>query len=209
MAKIALNKSALQKERERLRLYQRLLPSLDLKRRQLTMEANRARELLARDQAEVQRLSARVAEQLPMLANQEIAVSGLVKMESVQLDRENVVGLKLPVLAEVRCTVQPYSLLAKPHWVDVLVEYLQQMATLQAQVQIAAERVRLLDRAVRRTTQRVNLFDKILIPTTRKNIQRIQIYLGDAERTAIVRSKLAKAKGQSQQQSMAEEGRAL
>ena len=40
MAKVAMNKGALQKERDQLRLYQRLLPSLDLKRRQLTAEAN-------------------------------------------------------------------------------------------------------------------------------------------------------------------------
>jgi V/A-type H+-transporting ATPase subunit D len=39
----------------------------------------------------------------------------------------------------------------------------------------------------------VNLFEKILIPTAKKNIQRIQIFLGDADRSAIVRSKIAKA----------------
>jgi V/A-type H+-transporting ATPase subunit D len=38
----------------------------------------------------------------------------------------------------------------------------------------------------------VNLFDKILIPTAKKNIQKIQIYLADAERAAVVRSKLTK-----------------
>ena len=62
------------------------------------------------------------------------------------------------------------------------------------QVQVAAERVRILEYQEKRVTQRVNLFDKILIPTARRNIQRIQIYLGDAERAAVVRSKLAKAK---------------
>ena len=53
-----------------------------------------------------------------------------------------------------------------------------------------------LDQAVRRITQRVNLFEKILIPTAKKNIQRIRIYLGDAERAAVVTSKLAKVKQQ-------------
>ena len=40
----------------------------------------------------------------------------------------------------------------------------------------------------------MNLFDKILIPRTRKNIQLIQVYLGDSERSAVVRSKVAKRK---------------
>ena len=48
--------------------------------------------------------------------------------------------------------------------------------------------------AVRRITQRVNLFEKVLIPQADTNIQRIQIYLADAERAAVVRSKIAKAK---------------
>ena len=196
MAKVAMNKGALQKQREQLRLYRRVLPSLDLRRRQLTTEAARAREKLAQTEAELERLSAGIAEQLPMLANQDIEVSGLVQIESVQIEEDNVVGVKLPLLTELRCTVRDYSLLAKPHWVDVLVDRLQEIAKLRLQMRVAAERVRLLDHAVRRTTQRVNLFDKILIPQAEKTIQRIQIVLGDAERAAIVRSKLAKVRGQ-------------
>jgi V/A-type H+-transporting ATPase subunit D len=59
---------------------------------------------------------------------------------------------------------------------------------------VAARRARILQQAVRRTTQRVNLFDRILIPEARKNIKRIQIFLGDQERDAVIRSKLAKGK---------------
>ena len=53
-----------------------------------------------------------------------------------------------------------------------------------------------LNDAVRRITQRVNLFEKVLIPQAEENIQRIRIFLSDAERTAVVRSKIAKAKRQ-------------
>ena len=196
MAKVAMNKGALQKQREQLRLYRRVLPSLDLRRRQLTTEAARAREELAQTEAELERLSAGIAEQLPMLANQDIEVSGLVQIESVHIEEDNVVGVKLPLLSDLRCTIRDYSLLAKPHWVDVLVDRLQEIAKLRLQVRVGGERVRLLDYAVRRTTQRVNLFDKILIPQAEQTIQRIQIVLGDAERAAIVRSKLAKVKSQ-------------
>ena len=195
MAKVAMNKGALQKQREQLRLYRRVLPSLDLRRRQLTTEAARAREELAQTEAELERLSAGIAEQLPMLANQDIEVSGLVQIESVHIEEDNVVGVKLPLLSDLRCTIRDYSLLAKPHWVDVLVDRLQEIAKLRLQVRVGGERVRLLDYAVRRTTQRVNLFDKILIPQAEQTIQRIQIVLGDAERAAIVRSKLAKVRG--------------
>ena len=193
MSKLALNKSSLQKQRDDMRLFQRLLPSLELKRMQLSAELKRAQAQLIADQAEVEQLKERVGQQLPMLANREIDVSGLVQTESIQVEEENLVGVKLPKLNEVSCKIVEYSMLAKPHWVDVLVERLKRMAELEATVRISEERVRLLERAVRRITQRVNLFDKILIPTAKKNIKRIQIFLGDAERAAVSRSKLAKA----------------
>jgi len=202
MAKLALNKSSLQKQRDDMRLFQRLLPSLELKRMQLSAELKRAQAQLIADQAEVEQLKERVGQQLPMLANREIDVSGLVQTESIQVEEENLVGVKLPKLNEVSCKIVEYSMLAKPHWVDVLVERLKRMAELEATVRISEERVRLLERAVRRITQRVNLFDKILIPTAKKNIKRIQIFLGDAERAAVSRSKLAKAMRQRERENL-------
>jgi len=204
LAKAALNKGALQKQREQLKLYQRVLPSLDLKRQQLTLEVNRTRVELEAIRAEGDRLHERVAEELPMLANRDIALSGLVELRSCRLREENVVGVRLPLLMGIECEVRPYSMLAKPHWVDVLVERLKEVAEARLRIQVAAERVRILERAVRRTTQRVNLFDKILIPGARENIRRIQIFLGDQERSAIVRSKLAKAKRKQESRERAE-----
>jgi V/A-type H+-transporting ATPase subunit D len=192
MAKLTLSKSGLQKQREDMRLYERVLPSLDLKRMQISGELKRARQQLAEAEAEVKKLNVRVAEQLPMLANREIDVSGLVQVESFRIEEENLVGVKLPKLVEIKCHVAEYSMLAKPHWVDMLVEQLKQMVEQKTRVQVAAERVRLLEQAERKITQRVNLFDKILIPTAKKNIQKIQIYLADAERAAVVRSKITK-----------------
>ncbi len=192
MAKLVLSKSGLQKQREDLKLYQRVLPSLDLKRMQLMGALKRAQEQLSEAEAEVERLNQRVAEQLPMLADRDIDVSGLVQVDAIRIVEENLVGVKLPALEEVMCKVSDYSMLAKPHWVDTLVDQLKQMVEQKTRVRVAAERVRLLEQAVRRITQRVNLFEKILIPTAKTNIKKIQIYLADAERSAVVRSKITK-----------------
>ena len=192
MAKVVLSKSGLQKQREDLKLYQRVLPSLDLKRMQLMGALKRAQDQLSEAEAQVEQLNQRVAEQLPMLANRDIDVFGLVQVDAIRIVEENLVGVKLPALEEVTCKVSDYSMLAKPHWVDTLVDQLKQMVEQKARLQVAAERVRLLEQAVRRITQRVNLFEKILIPTAKKNIKKIQIYLADAERAAVVRSKITK-----------------
>lgn len=194
MSPLRLNKASLQQERSRLRLYEKLLPSLDLKRRQLKLELDRARAEHARTRAEVVALETRIGADLPMLANPDLDLAELVKMTAFELDEENVVGVRLPRLLKVECEVAEYSLLAKPAWVDVLVERLKDAAVARTRVQVAAERERILTRAERRITQRVNLFEKILIPRARKNIQRIRIFLGDLERAAVVQAKLAKAR---------------
>ena len=192
MAHIALNKSSLAKQREQLKLYGKLLPSLDLKRQQLTGELARSRKQFERAVRERERGEDEAAAQLPMLANEKIPTDGLVHVRRVDLTEENIVGVRVPALDRIEFERAPYSLLARPHWIDPLVERLEHSAKQRVEVAIAVERVRLLEQALRKVTQRVNLFEKVMIPRAKQNIKRIQIYLGDAERSAVVRSKLAK-----------------
>jgi V/A-type H+-transporting ATPase subunit D len=127
-------------------------------------------------------------------------LAGLVRKTDLKVREQNLVGVKLPILERVEFEVADYSRLATPAWVDVLVERLKEAAEERFRVEIGRERVRILEQATRRITQRVNLFDKILIPTTKKNIQRIQIFLGDADRAAVVTSKIAKGKQAEQRE---------
>lgn len=205
MAKLALNKSQLKKENDQLKLFKKVLPSLELKRMQLTSVLSKAQAQLLKDKTEVEQLIDTIAEQLPMLANRQFILAYLVKLKSVQVNEENVVGVRLPSLGSIDFDMSDYSMLAKPHWVDVFVDRLKEMITKRLVVKISEERVAKLGHAVRRITQRVNLFEKILIPTAMKNIQRIRIFMGDAERAAIVRSKIAKAMHQKKRKKMIEE----
>ncbi|MEX0795013.1 MAG: V-type ATP synthase subunit D [Pirellulaceae bacterium] len=196
MAKLRLSKNSLQQQQQQLKLYRKLLPSLDLKRRQLTVEAQKARAEHRAGITAADSLEGHIGNELPMLADEELDFSGLVEMEGYRLGEENVVGTRLPILEHVEFTVADYSRLATPAWVDLIVLRLKDAAEARVRARVAGQRVQILDQAVRRITQRVNLFEKILIPTASKNIQRIRIYLGDAERAAVVTSKLAKVKQQ-------------
>ena len=69
MARLKLSKASLQQERTKLKLYEKLLPSLELKRRQLVIELDKARREYASARAAVERVEARVGTELPMLAN--------------------------------------------------------------------------------------------------------------------------------------------
>lgn len=194
MSRLALNKGEMHRRRRELETYQRVLPSLDLKRRQLAAEILQARERLEAERSEAARVQETVGTVLPMLANEDIDVDGLVRIEAVQIEEEQVLGSRLPKVVEVSIAVRPYSLLAKPHWVDRLVGLLREALSREVQLQVTAERLRRLEFALKRTVQRINLFDKVLIPDARGDIHRIRIFLADSERAAIVRSKIAKAR---------------
>ena len=121
-------------------------------------------------------------------------LSGLVRIRRVDVAEEDVLGLRLPTLRAVEFDTADYSLLATPFWVDDLVTCLKEVATYRLRLQVYRERVARMQGAVRRITQRVNLFEKVLIPNAKQNIARIQIFLSDVERAAVVTSKIAKAK---------------
>ena len=194
MSKVAINKSSLAQQRSQLRLFKRFLPSLDLKRQQLLTEQKQAQQELSETDHEIGELTESLTGLMEPLGAYNIDLAGLVSVDSVVIEEENIVGAKLPVASEVRFKTAPYSMLAKPFWVDFLVEYLQRICTLRVHVQVRRERLARLNQQVRRITQRVNLFEKVLIPRANHNIKRIQIGLGEQERSAVVRSKIAKKK---------------
>ena len=194
MPQLALNKTSLTRETRQLDTYQRFLPSLDLKRRQLIAERNKARRQVAATEAEIVGLEASAGESIPMAADRRLDLDGLVKVDRVEVGEENLVGLRLPVLIDVQLRRVEYSLLARPHWVDALASLLETLLQLRIRLSLEQQRLAVLEAAVKKITQRVNLFDKVLIPKARDNIRRIRIKLSDTEKAAIVNAKIAKRK---------------
>lgn len=192
MAKLSLNKAALHKESGKLKRYQQYLPSLELKRQKLVVERAKGWSQFEHTKRRIAECRQQVAASLPMIANRDIDLSHLVSIGAIELDSENVVGIKLPVLKSFELSNKPYSPYLKPHWVDAVVVHLRAMLELQLQLRVEEQRLQLLNVAVKKVTQKVNLFDKVLIPRTQQNIRKIRIFLSDAERADVVRSKITK-----------------
>ena len=129
-----------------------------------------------------------------MLANESMDLAGLVTVDNVRIEEENLMGTHLPTLGHADYHVTAYGFLARPHWFDELASSLQVVLKLKLEEQILVARVRRLQKAAQSITQRVNLFSKVLIPESTDNIKRISLFLSDQERASVVRSKLAKRK---------------
>jgi|688.fasta_scaffold00182_44 V/A-type H+-transporting ATPase subunit D len=199
---LALNKTTLKQQRDQLKTFKKFLPSLDLKRQQLLAALKVARGELDEALRTYDQLESRLANIYPLLGSSTVRtrnLSSLVRIRSVEISQENLVGTKLPVAKQVAFDVAEYSRMVMPFWIDLLIENMQRMAELHVLKQVRMERVRILDHAARRITQRVNLFEKVLIPKAEQNIRKIVIFLSDQERAAVVRSKIAKNKSLEKQ----------
>lgn len=157
-------------------------------------ERANASDALKRIENESRKVIRNIGASIPMLANEEIEIDDLVKVKSIFTGEQNVVGVRLPRLDRIETERRAYSYFSKPYWVDLAAEKLEQAIELEIRKQIETQRVALLDEAVKTVAQRVNLFEKVLIPRAKENIKRIKIYLSDEQVSAVVRSKLAKKK---------------
>ena len=192
MARLSLSKSTLTQLTRQLKTYQNFLPSLDLKRRQLLAEQEKAhrelQELTHREEA----LRPMVEKQVPMLGYTHVDVRGIVRVSKTDVVEENVMGIRLPKLGGLELKVSEYPFLGKPHWVDRVVRLLKQAIEIRINRRVMERRLELLASAAKVVSQRVNLFEKVLIPKTEADVQRIRVYLSDSERASIVRAKIAK-----------------
>lgn len=194
MSRLSLNKSTLNREAGQLVVYQRVVPALDMKRKQLMAARSKARNALATVAQEQSVLEASVIKNFPALDQSMLALGEVVQITELVYGEDNIVGLVLPRLDKVVIEHVDMCRPATPIWSDLLIEVLEQSCRLWLDFQVLRERLQRLDAAVLKATQRLNLFEKVLIPRAQKNIRRIRIALADNERAAVVRAKIAKQK---------------
>ncbi len=194
MSRLSLNKSTLNREAGQLVVYQRVVPALDMKRKQLMAARLKARNALATVAQEQSVLEASVIKNFPALDQSTLALGEVVQITELVYGEDNIVGLVLPRLDKVVIEHVDMCRPATPIWSDLLIEVLEQSCRLWLDYQVLRERLQRLDAAVLKATQRLNLFEKVLIPRAQKNIRRIRIALADNERAAVVRAKIAKQK---------------
>lgn len=192
MATIKLTKNELKNQKDDLKMYQRYLPTLQLKKQQLQTEIRtidaRAREMRARRES----LEAEFSQWIAVFGEKEMFKPEMVSVKNIRKGVGNIAGVVIPVYEGADFSRGDYDLYAVPLWVDFAADRIEQALSLDLEADVLDEQVRLLSKELRTTTQRVNLFEKIKIPETKANIKKISVYLGDQQVAAVVRGKISK-----------------
>ena len=196
MAKVKLTKTALKKERDNLKQYERFLPTLQLKKQQLQLEMRQCQDRIARNEQREEEARSQLSSWLQLFGSEAEAfrAADLVKVERVETDIQNIAGVEVPRFLRVVFEQVLYDLFGEELWIDDAVAALRGIIELRQERAVIRKQYELIQTELRVTTQRVNLFEKVMIPQCRENIRRIGIYLGDMDTSAVVRSKIAKGK---------------
>ena len=196
---VKLTKNELKVQKDRLKQFQRYLPTLQLKKQQLQSVVMHITAQL--EQVEQQRRASveGLDDWVAVFAENDSFPEGkrlesLIRPSHVVCGEENIAGVTVPIFRELGFDDIRYDVDAYPLWVDTAAVRLREIARLDALAETLRRQVELLERELRTTAQRVNLFEKVKIPEAKENIRVIGIYLGDQQTSAVVRGKIAKKK---------------
>ncbi len=193
--KIKLTRPELKRRRDRLARFERFLPMLKLKQQQLQVMLRELSVKVDRAQQELNQVTAKIEAYQSLWADRTgLPLEKWAQPERVVTVRRNVAGVEVPVFEDVEFAVVQYSLFGTPAWADQALQDRREQSRHVAAVEVLRQAEHLLQRELARVIQRVNLFEKIMIPKDREAIRRIRIKLGDEMAAAVGRAKIAKGK---------------
>lgn len=187
------NKTSLQGLEKNLKMRQRTLPTLQSKESALRLEVKKAKDEIKALDEEVDR---RIKDYDQMIALWGEFDTSLIHVDDVRMSIKKIAGVRVPVLDEVVYTTKPFSIYDSPKWFYDGFEQLKAIADVGIRQEFVRRKVDLLEYARKKTTQKVNLFEKVQIPGYQDAIRKIKRFMEDEENLSKSSQKIVKAKRQ-------------
>ncbi|MCX8042791.1 MAG: V-type ATP synthase subunit D [Desulfobacterota bacterium] len=185
------NKTSLQQLERELKIRLQALPTLAAKETALRLEVHKAKQqvLMLEEQLRVKIDEAGKLARLWYEMPQD-----MVRVAEVVLRTEKIAGVAVSRVASVVYAVRPYSLFSMPAWIPEGIEIMKGLIELRIRLGLARRAVTILENARRKTTQKVNLYEKVQIPAYQDAMLKIKRFLEDEENLAKSSQKILKAR---------------
>ena len=187
--KFQYNKTALNNLQKQLKMRQNALPTLQNKESALRLEVRKAKDKsdsLIRELDEAEKKY----DYLAPLWNE--FDPDLVTIKDIDLKTVKVAGVKCPELGEIHYEIRPFNAFVKPAWYLDGVRIVKELSRLGIESEVYKEKKRILDFQRKKTTQKVNLYEKVQIPGFQEAIRKIKRYMEDEENLSKASSKIVK-----------------
>ena len=193
--KFQYNKTSLQSLEKQLKVRVRALPTLKNKESALRVEVKKSKDESKRLDSE---LNSVIKSYDSMLALWCEFDTSLIRIADVKLGVKKIAGVKTPVLESIEFDEVEFSVFNKPKW------YLNGVAILKKMVEIAIRRevferkMQLLEYGRKKTTQKVNLFEKVQIPGYEDAVRKIKRFIEDEDNLSKSSQKIIKTRQQEE-----------
>lgn len=188
--KFQYNKTSLQQIEKQLKMRVRTLPIIKNKETALRLEVKKCKE----ESVDLEkRLEDQIAGYESMYALWGEFDPSLVALKDVDIDVKKIAGVRVPVLTNIRLEVKPFGLFSSPKWYFDGVKLLEGLAKTAVEREFVLAKLNLLDHARRKTTQKVNLFEKVQIPGFQEAVRKIKRFMEDEENLSKSSQKILKS----------------
>jgi V/A-type H+-transporting ATPase subunit D len=195
--KFQFNKTSMNELNKQLKVRLRALPTLKNKESALRMMAKQAKDRSQQLQEELEEALQSYSYMSGLWNEFE---PNLISVDDVILETVKVAGIKTPELKEVIYSVKPFDTFSKPMWYTDGVEILKTLAQLGIESEVLIEKARILDFQRKKTTQKVNLYEKVQIPGYQEAIRKIKRYMEDEENLSKASQKIVKSRHQAEEE---------
>lgn len=188
--KFQYNKTSLQFIEKSLKMRQRTLPIIKSKETALRLEVKRCKE-------EAEELDRKLKEQIAgyetMYALWGEFDTSLVELKDVELTVKKIAGVRVPILQNIRLEAKPFGLFSAPKWYFDGIRLLHGLVKTAVEREFVFAKLNLLEHARKKTTQKVNLFEKVQIPGYQEAVRKIKRFMEDEENLSKSSQKILKS----------------
>ena len=191
MIKFQYNKTALGELGKQLTMRQKALPTIKSKESALRSEVKKAKDQMTRLKAKLDKTMAEYDYMVQLWGEFD---RSLIEVKDVKFGTQKIAGVQIPVLEDIQYTEKPYNLFSAPLWIADGVRILKELARLGVESDFYQRKMELLEKARKKTTQKVNLYEKVQIPGYQEAIRKIKRFLEDEENLSKSSQKIVKSR---------------
>jgi V/A-type H+-transporting ATPase subunit D len=193
--KFQYNKTALQDLNKQLKVRLRALPTLKNKESALRMEVKRARDMAVDLE---QKVAVRTQDLNRFMRLFQEFDPSLLTIKNVEIITRKIAGVKIPVLGQIDYDIKPFFMFHAPTWYLDGITLLKSVSELQIERQFYLRKMRILETIRKKTTQKVNLYEKVQIPAFEDAIRKIKRFMEDEENLSKSGQKILKNRMQNE-----------
>ena len=191
--KFHYNKTTVQQFKKQLAIRQKALPILKNKETALRSEVV----TLVNELDHVNQREEALKDRLKDYKDFWVVFPDILFIDELIIGKKKVIGVNIPELQTISFKIADVSWWNLPAWVPGGIALLQEVIELRLRADLLRQQIDILDKARKKTTQKVNLYEKVQIPEYEDAILKIKRFLEDKENISKAAQKIVKTRKDS------------